>query len=218
MDNDDVLERYAYSRCITCGCLSRKPVRNTKAITTSVRKRSLKVRLFNMHPIRGAMNRESVLEAIVGRRRHNQRGNAQNCVKVCPMNIPLTKAIYEENARQCFMATGMVEEMIFGEACHRQLRDLVRAERYQVSVHANEECHEEILVSSATVLSKRRSCAFLSLSKGAHYVDHVPVGVCRKCGELYFDAAVLQTSEKNRRGTKRDRTKITFPWQTIGKH
>ena len=24
-------------------------------------------------------------------------GNAQNCVKVCPMNIPLTKAIYEEN-------------------------------------------------------------------------------------------------------------------------
>jgi succinate dehydrogenase / fumarate reductase iron-sulfur subunit len=25
------------------------------------------------------------------------RGNAQNCVKVCPVNIPLTKAIYEEN-------------------------------------------------------------------------------------------------------------------------
>ncbi|MGI9105981.1 MAG: hypothetical protein ACR2G4_07015 [Pyrinomonadaceae bacterium] len=24
-------------------------------------------------------------------------GNAQNCVKVCPMSIPLTKAIYEEN-------------------------------------------------------------------------------------------------------------------------
>jgi len=24
-------------------------------------------------------------------------GNAQNCVQVCPMNIPLTKAIYEEN-------------------------------------------------------------------------------------------------------------------------
>jgi succinate dehydrogenase/fumarate reductase-like Fe-S protein len=24
-------------------------------------------------------------------------GNAQNCVKACPMNIPLTKAIYEEN-------------------------------------------------------------------------------------------------------------------------
>ena len=24
-------------------------------------------------------------------------GNAQNCVKACPMNIPLAKAIYEEN-------------------------------------------------------------------------------------------------------------------------
>jgi len=24
-------------------------------------------------------------------------GNAQNCVKACPMNIPLTRAIYEEN-------------------------------------------------------------------------------------------------------------------------
>ena len=24
-------------------------------------------------------------------------GNAQNCVKVCPMSIPLTRAIYETN-------------------------------------------------------------------------------------------------------------------------
>jgi succinate dehydrogenase / fumarate reductase iron-sulfur subunit len=24
-------------------------------------------------------------------------GNAQNCVKACPMGIPLTRAIYEEN-------------------------------------------------------------------------------------------------------------------------
>jgi succinate dehydrogenase/fumarate reductase-like Fe-S protein len=29
-------------------------------------------------------------------------GNAQNCVRVCPMSIPLTKAIYEENRERMY--------------------------------------------------------------------------------------------------------------------
>lgn len=43
------------------------------------------------------------------------------------------------------------------------------------------------------------------------YVDNVPVKVCSKCGELYFEAAVykrLQTIAEKRNTI---RTKITFP-------
>ena len=43
------------------------------------------------------LNREERLEGIMGDDGITNCGNAQNCVKVCPMNIPLTKAIYEEN-------------------------------------------------------------------------------------------------------------------------
>jgi len=49
-----------------------------------------------MHPS-GAMNRDERLEGIMGDDGITNCGNAQNCVKACPMNIPLTKAIYEEN-------------------------------------------------------------------------------------------------------------------------
>jgi len=43
------------------------------------------------------------------------------------------------------------------------------------------------------------------------YVDNVPVRVCRKCGELYFDAAVYKRLERIAAGRKTIRTKITFP-------
>ncbi len=43
------------------------------------------------------------------------------------------------------------------------------------------------------------------------YVDNVPVRVCRKCGELYFLAAVYKRLEKIAEGRKTIRTKITFP-------
>jgi YgiT-type zinc finger domain-containing protein len=43
------------------------------------------------------------------------------------------------------------------------------------------------------------------------YVDHVPVRVCRKCGELYFDAVVYKRLEKIAEGRNAIQTKITFP-------
>ena len=43
------------------------------------------------------------------------------------------------------------------------------------------------------------------------YVDHAPVWVCRKCGELYFDAVVYRRLEKIAEGRNAIRTKITFP-------
>src|SRR5437588_1024050 len=95
MDQEDVMERYAYSRCMTCGCcLEACPQYDEDHYIGP--QAIAQVRLFNMHPS-GAMNRDERLEAIMGDDGITNCGNAQNCVKVCPMNIPLTKAIYEEN-------------------------------------------------------------------------------------------------------------------------
>jgi YgiT-type zinc finger domain-containing protein len=43
------------------------------------------------------------------------------------------------------------------------------------------------------------------------YVDNVPVKECGKCGELYFDAAVVKRLEAIAEKRKSIRTKITFP-------
>jgi succinate dehydrogenase / fumarate reductase iron-sulfur subunit len=95
MNPDDVAERYAYSRCMTCGCcLEACPQYGDgnyigpQAIA--------QVRYLNMHPS-GKMTRDDRLEAIMGEDGITNCGNAQNCVRACPMSIPLTKAIYEEN-------------------------------------------------------------------------------------------------------------------------
>jgi succinate dehydrogenase / fumarate reductase iron-sulfur subunit len=53
------------------------------------------VRPFNLHP--SSLTREDRLNGIMGEDGITNCGNAQNCVKACPMNIPLTRAIYEEN-------------------------------------------------------------------------------------------------------------------------
>ena len=70
MDQEDVQERYAYSRCMTCGCcLEACPQYDgdnyigPQAIA--------QVRLFNMHPT-GKMTRDERLEALHGGRRHHQ--------------------------------------------------------------------------------------------------------------------------------------------------
>ena len=43
------------------------------------------------------------------------------------------------------------------------------------------------------------------------YVDNVPVKKCGKCGELYFDAAVVKRLEAIAEKRESIRTKITFP-------
>jgi succinate dehydrogenase / fumarate reductase, iron-sulfur subunit len=95
MSQDDVAERYAYSRCMTCGCcLEACPQYGDgnyigpQAIA--------QVRYQNMHPS-GKMTRDDRLSAIMQDDGITNCGNSQNCVQVCPMSIPLTKAIYEEN-------------------------------------------------------------------------------------------------------------------------
>ena len=93
--NETAQERYAYSRCMTCGCCleacpqySDDQYIGPQAIAQA--------RLFNVHPT-GAITRRERLEGLMGDNGITNCGNAQNCVRVCPMNIPLTKAIYETN-------------------------------------------------------------------------------------------------------------------------
>ena len=50
--------------------------------------------LFNLNPT-GALNRDERLETIMGEGGISDCGNAQNCVKVCPKDIPLTTSIGE---------------------------------------------------------------------------------------------------------------------------
>ena len=95
MSQEEVTERYAYSRCMTCGCcLEACPQYGDgnyigpQAIA--------QVRYLNMHPT-GVMTRDERLEGITGDDGITNCGNAQNCVRACPMSLPLTKAIYEEN-------------------------------------------------------------------------------------------------------------------------
>ncbi len=95
MSQEEVMERYAYSRCMTCGCcLEACPqYEGDQYIGPQA---IAQVRLMNMHPT-GKMQRDERLSAITGDDGITNCGNAQNCVRVCPMSIPLTKAIYEEN-------------------------------------------------------------------------------------------------------------------------
>lgn len=95
IDPEVAQERYAYSRCMTCGCcLEACPqFEGDQYIGPAA---IAQVRLFNVHPT-GKITRNERLEALMGSDGITVCGNAQNCVRVCPMSIPLTKAIYEEN-------------------------------------------------------------------------------------------------------------------------
>ncbi len=95
MSQETVQERYAYSRCMTCGCcLEACPQYGDDNYIGP--QAIAQVRLFNLHPS-GKMNRDERLEGLMGDDGIQNCGNAQNCVQVCPMSLPLTRAIYETN-------------------------------------------------------------------------------------------------------------------------
>ncbi len=95
MSQETVEERYAYSRCMTCGCcLEACPQYHDDNYIGP--QAIAQVRLFNMHPS-GKMTRDERLEGLTQEDGITNCGNAQNCVQVCPMSLPLTRAIYETN-------------------------------------------------------------------------------------------------------------------------
>ena len=85
---------YDFARCMTCGsCLEACPQINEKS--NFIGPAALgQVRLFNSHPT-GKLNADERLEAVSGPDGIASCGNAQNCVQVCPKEIPLTRAIAE---------------------------------------------------------------------------------------------------------------------------
>ena len=52
--------------------------------------------LFNRHPVGKTLEGER-LDYLTGEEGITGCGNAQNCVKVCPKSVPLTRAIAELN-------------------------------------------------------------------------------------------------------------------------
>lgn len=92
---------YDFARCMTCGCcLEVCPQVNSRSEFIGPAALS-QVQLFNSHPT-GQMNKEERLKAIIGPGGIQDCGNAQNCVKVCPKDIPLTRAIAELNREVTF--------------------------------------------------------------------------------------------------------------------
>jgi succinate dehydrogenase / fumarate reductase iron-sulfur subunit len=106
IDADDALDRgfgpkispavqealYVLSTCMTCGCCTEAcPQVNAKSKFVGPATIS-QVRLFNSHPV-GKLMKADRLRPLMEEGGISDCGNAQNCVKVCPKNIPLTESI-----------------------------------------------------------------------------------------------------------------------------
>jgi len=88
--------RYALSRCMTCGCcLEACPQVNDNSsfLGPATLAQSL---LFNLHPVGKTLEKDR-LDVLTGEEGITGCGNAQNCVKVCPKSVPLTRAIAQLN-------------------------------------------------------------------------------------------------------------------------
>ena len=85
-------EAYPLSRCMTCGCcLEACPQFNDATGFLGAAAISQAI-LFNTDPI-GQVDRDARLEVLSGPGGIAACGNSQNCVKVCPKDIPLTDSI-----------------------------------------------------------------------------------------------------------------------------
>ena len=91
--------RYTLSTCMTCACcLEACPQFNLEPDADKWDSEFIgahaisQARLFNAHPT-GATLANERLDVLMAKGGVNDCGNAQNCVKVCPKEIPLTESI-----------------------------------------------------------------------------------------------------------------------------
>lgn len=97
-------ENYLYSKCMTCGCCMEACPQVHPATPDNEANLAnfmgpfaiAQVKLFNTHPT-GAMQSPKRLDVLMEPGGISDCGNAQNCVAVCPKEIPLTKAIADTN-------------------------------------------------------------------------------------------------------------------------
>ena len=96
-------EAYPLSNCISCCCcMEACPQFNDK--TGFVGAATIaQVRLFNSHPTGKALKTER-LKALMGDGGIQECGYAQNCVEVCPKELPLTKSIADVGGQVMWQA------------------------------------------------------------------------------------------------------------------
>jgi succinate dehydrogenase / fumarate reductase, iron-sulfur subunit len=87
-------QAYPLSRCISCTCCMEACPQFNEDTGFVGAATIAQARLFNMHPTGKELQRER-LSALMGDGGIQECGYAQNCVEVCPKDIPLTKAISE---------------------------------------------------------------------------------------------------------------------------
>src|ERR1700723_4540966 len=98
-------QAYPLSRCISCCCcMEACPQFNEDTDFVGAATIS-QVRLFNTHPTGAALKRER-LAALLSDGGIQECGYAQNCVEVCPKDIPLTKSISEVGGQVMKQALG----------------------------------------------------------------------------------------------------------------
>jgi succinate dehydrogenase / fumarate reductase iron-sulfur subunit len=88
----DQEDMYPLSRCISCTCCMEACPQFNESTGFVGAATISQVRLFNTHPTGAALKRER-LEALMGDGGIQECGYAQNCVEVCPKDIPLTRSI-----------------------------------------------------------------------------------------------------------------------------
>jgi succinate dehydrogenase iron-sulfur subunit len=96
---------YPISRCISCCCCMEACPQFNEDTGFVGAATIAQVRLFNTHPTGQALKRER-LAALMGDGGIQECGYAQNCVEVCPKDIPLTKAISEVSGEVMKQAIG----------------------------------------------------------------------------------------------------------------
>jgi succinate dehydrogenase / fumarate reductase iron-sulfur subunit len=85
---------YPLSRCISCCCCMEACPQFNESTGFVGAATISQARLFNTHPTGKALKRER-LAALMGDGGIQECGYAQNCVEVCPKDIPLTHSISE---------------------------------------------------------------------------------------------------------------------------
>ncbi|HYE78173.1 MAG TPA: 4Fe-4S dicluster domain-containing protein, partial [bacterium] len=94
---------YVLSTCMTCGCcLEACPQYGPHSDFVGAAVIS-QARLFNLHPTGKAQAPERI-EALMQPGGLEDCGNAQNCVEVCPKEIPLTASIADMNRQATWYA------------------------------------------------------------------------------------------------------------------
>lgn len=107
---DHQTERYDISRCMTCGCCLEACPQFTKDNAFVGAQAIAQAMYFNSHPT-GATLKADRLDVLMAEGGVSDCGNAQNCVKVCPKEIPLTEAIAKAGRQLTVHAVKKMFEM-----------------------------------------------------------------------------------------------------------